>query len=347
MIEENFNLEIQVMKTIFLPTLFFVIVLFSPSQIYSQQPVKVIFDTDMAGDCDDVGALAVLHALSDLGEAEILAVVTNRKDPSNASAAAADVINTYYGRSDIPIGTDKDGAKFKHSNPSPYTLTLKKEFPNNSFFDHQMPDALSIYRKTLVSQPDSSVVICSVGALSNLEDLIRSQSDEFSDLNGLELVRRKVKRTIIMGGGFPRTSVRETNILLDPAAAVTVVNEWPGEIIWQGFEVGAAVYTGSELKQVDLKNPIKRAFELRPFRGQNAIDQGKPSHDQAAVLIAVRGIDSFFWRISPPGYVVIDSEGNTEWKSKKAGKHRYVSIKCHPAYLEKIISDLMVATPKL
>ena len=26
-------------------------------------PVKIIFDTDMANDCDDAGALAVLHAL--------------------------------------------------------------------------------------------------------------------------------------------------------------------------------------------------------------------------------------------------------------------------------------------
>jgi hypothetical protein len=30
----------------------------------------VIFDTDMNGDCDDTGALALLHALQDLGEAK-------------------------------------------------------------------------------------------------------------------------------------------------------------------------------------------------------------------------------------------------------------------------------------
>src|SRR5690606_32742496 len=36
-------------------------------------PVKVIFDTDYSTDCDDPGALAVLHALADLGEVEILA----------------------------------------------------------------------------------------------------------------------------------------------------------------------------------------------------------------------------------------------------------------------------------
>ncbi|MCK9316355.1 MAG: nucleoside hydrolase, partial [Verrucomicrobia bacterium] len=36
-------------------------------------PAKIIFDTDMAEDVDDVGALALLHALADAGEAEILA----------------------------------------------------------------------------------------------------------------------------------------------------------------------------------------------------------------------------------------------------------------------------------
>ena len=41
---------------------------------------KVIFDTDMYTDFDDVGALAVLHSLADAGECEILGtVVSTRK----------------------------------------------------------------------------------------------------------------------------------------------------------------------------------------------------------------------------------------------------------------------------
>ena len=39
--------------------------------------VPVIPDTDMAFDVDDVGALCLLHALQDLGEADLLAVVHN------------------------------------------------------------------------------------------------------------------------------------------------------------------------------------------------------------------------------------------------------------------------------
>ena len=61
--------------------------------------MKIIFDTDMAGDCDDAGALAVLNALADRGEAEILALVTNRKCPSNSSAGACDVAEVCDGSS--------------------------------------------------------------------------------------------------------------------------------------------------------------------------------------------------------------------------------------------------------
>lgn len=41
----------------------------------AQRAVKLIIDTDMSIDADDVGALCMAHALVDRGEAEILAVV--------------------------------------------------------------------------------------------------------------------------------------------------------------------------------------------------------------------------------------------------------------------------------
>ena len=68
-------------------------------------PVKVIFDTDMITDFDDVGALACLHALADAGECEILATVSSTR--GNASVGAIEVINHYYGRPDLPVGSPK------------------------------------------------------------------------------------------------------------------------------------------------------------------------------------------------------------------------------------------------
>ncbi len=302
-------------------------------------PVKIIFDTDMANDCDDVGALAVLHALADKGEAEILAVVTNRKCPSNASAAAVDAINTWYHRPDILIGTDKDGAKptSRWKGLSSFTAALSAEFPHDSKPDDQMPDALEVYRKTLTAQPDGSVVICSVGALSNLEDLLQAEP---------ELVKAKVKSLLVMGGGFPRTARPETNIMLDPAAAVTVTNGWPTPIIWQGYEVGAAMVNGIELNDSPKENPVRRAYELRPFRGTNSLEFGKPNHDLATVLLAVRGIEDKYWSSVTKGRVVVDSDGHTYWNTDRAKAHTYVRIKGSPAGLESLLGSLLTAPPK-
>ncbi len=316
-----------------------------PILTFAAEPVKIVFDTDMANDCDDAGALAVLHALADLGEAEILAVVTNRKDPGNASAAAVDVINTWYGRRDIPIGTDKDGATIRGGKPSSYTAKLRDEFSHDTKPDDEMPDALAVYRKALASQPDGSIVICSVGALSNLEDLIRSGPDQFSNLNGVDLVKAKVIQTFIMGGGFPRTKRPETNLWLDPAAVVTVVNQWPTPITWQGYEVGGAMINGAELKSAPKTNPVRRAYELRPFHNTSALEFGKPNHDLATVLLAVRGVQPDLWNLAKNGRVVSDSDGHTYWNTDRKKLHQYVRIKGHTRHLEKVLGNLLTAAP--
>ena len=43
----------------------------------TKTPVKIIFDTDLGPDYDDVGALAFLHAMADSGKAEILATISS------------------------------------------------------------------------------------------------------------------------------------------------------------------------------------------------------------------------------------------------------------------------------
>jgi len=63
----------------------------------------VIFDTDMGSDCDDAGALAVLHSLADAGEVKILGVVFS-SGKNRYGVRTCDAINTYYGRGDLPLG---------------------------------------------------------------------------------------------------------------------------------------------------------------------------------------------------------------------------------------------------
>ncbi|MEI9893193.1 MAG: hypothetical protein WDN28_04600 [Chthoniobacter sp.] len=81
----------------------------SEAQTSPARPVRIFFDTDMETDCDDAGALAVLHALADRGECEILATVVSVRDPN--SAATVDAINRYYGRPNLPLGMVKGGGR--------------------------------------------------------------------------------------------------------------------------------------------------------------------------------------------------------------------------------------------
>ena len=77
------------------------------------QPAKIIFDTDMESDCDDVGALAMLHSLADNGEAEILGTMVCSLNPW--SVPTVDAINTYFHRPDIPIGAVKTYGVYRNS----------------------------------------------------------------------------------------------------------------------------------------------------------------------------------------------------------------------------------------
>ena len=270
------------------------------------------------------------------GECELLATVTNRKDKTGASAAAVDAINTYYGRPNIPIGTDKQGPTALQRT-SAFAAALRDGFPNDIGPDDHAPDALEIYRRVLAAQPDGNVTICSVGALSNLAELWRREP---------ELVRTKVRRLVVMGGEFPNSKKPETNIRTHREAAQVVAAEWPGEIIWHGFEVGNVLITGARLKQTPRNNPVRRAYELRQYQGRPSIAGGQPSYDQAAALFAVRGVEPEFWETIAGGRVRVDAEGLTTWQPDAAAKHAYVKIAGDPQRLAAIIEALMVASPK-
>ena len=68
---------------------------------------RLIFDTDMGNDIDDALALGIIHALQDRGECTLLAVTLSKDNAY--SAAFVDLVNTFYGRGDIPVGVVRNG----------------------------------------------------------------------------------------------------------------------------------------------------------------------------------------------------------------------------------------------
>ena len=303
-------------------------------------PVKIIFDTDMSSDCDDVGALAVLNKLADSGKAEILACVANGHDLDKAIAAAISAIDTYYGRPNIPIGTYQGPGHAPTR--SPYTAKLRDEFPQSALPDDQEPRAQDVYRRTLAAAADGSVVIVSVGFLVNLRELLESKPDATSSLAGVDLVRRKVKKLVVMGGGFPQSDGggSEFNFAAGGGGPDTqyAVEHWPTPILFSGNEIGIKIVTGKGLVSAPRTNPVRRAYELyTSFKG-------RPSWDLTAALAAAGDL-SLYWDVSRSGYCQVAPNGADQWHPAPDRGHSYLITKMPPAEVGKALDALLALPP--
>lgn len=233
----------------------------------SIEPVKVIFETDMCFDVDDVGALAVLHSYAKKGDADILGIAYDEVHKDGAAAISA--INTFYGRNDIPIGV------YKGNLPNPdYSkyLSAAAAYPHDC---SNVREAVDMYVDILSKQSDNSVTIISVGFLNNLEKLMNQHKD---------LVKKKVKKLVQMGG-----LIRDDfNFVRHGLVNCTekVLKEWPTLIVVT--QLGGDVYTGKCLEN-EKDSPIRESF----YKWFDNSFQGRSSWDEFAVLYAIKG-ESFF-----------------------------------------------------
>jgi inosine-uridine nucleoside N-ribohydrolase len=304
-----------------------------------QHPVRVIFDTDIGPDYDDVGAITLLHAFADEGKAKILATVASNKYPR--VAAVIDVFNTYFKQPDIPIGVPKgkavDMADWQH-----WSDTIIAKYPHTITSNNEVPDPVQVYRKVLSQQPDHSVTIVTVGFLTNLANLLDSKPDSFSSLNGYQLIKQKVKKLVSMAGAYP--SGREFNIYNDAAAAKKVFTEWPTPVIFSGAEIGSKIKTGLPLIHDNSihNDPVKDVFSISiPKAKEDSL--GRMSWDETAVLTAINGPLPYF--SLQPGKITVDESGNDKWNYHQHGQY-YLVFKSSIATVQKVINDMLLHQPK-
>ena len=301
------------------------------------QPVSIIFDTDIGPDYDDVGALTLLHALADSGEAKILATVSS--NIYDYTASCIDVINTYYHRPGIPIGAPKAGVHLIDGHLEKWAEFLPANFSHSIEPGQSVADAVQVYRRILASEPDTSVVIVTVGFLTNLAGLLESPPDNYSPLNGKLLVEQKVKHLVSMAGVFPNG--REFNVYCDSTASVKAFSEWPTPIIFSGGEIGGNILTGKRLIASNITNtPAKETYTICMRQGDF---DGRPSWDQTAVLVAVRGCEPYFNTVK--GQITVHEDGSNTWVNNPSGKHEYLTWKMPIDKLTRIIEDLMMHEP--
>jgi inosine-uridine nucleoside N-ribohydrolase len=307
----------------------------------SPHRARIIIDTDIGSDCDDAGALATLHALADSGEAEILACIySSGRNPYGPGCISA--INTYYGRPGIPIGAAAESELGDPRNDFLQPIATNQKLYRHPVMSRQeVPKLVSVYRSALVNAPDRSVQLVSIGHTQGLYDLLQSPPDATSPLPGRDLVQRKVQSWVAMAGQFPNESEPGWNFGKNGAARYSrsVVQNWPTPIVFSGYEIGAAIPTGRALRATPIDNPVREAYRL----WDQALEQGRASWDQTAVLYAVRGAADY-WELRR-GRCDVDDAGRTHWQDDSQGPHAYLVQRMPPADVANVIEQLMCRVP--
>jgi hypothetical protein len=323
----------------------------------------LIIDTDLSIDVDDVGMLCAAHALQDLGEARILAVLHDSHVTYGIGAVS--VINRYFGRDGIPLGayTGPVGApgprsahpSFTNQGQGWYAQTLVERFPSKVRKISDVPPALSVFRSTLEAASDASVTVVAVGFLTNVLDLLRSPG-------GVELVQRKVKRMTIMGGirrcpgpdaGCPPA---EWNLAgcggsvnpwekdgcgdFDTLGAISseAMRLWPTSVpvVWTSWEMGTPMRTGAAMfrSHATATSPCGVAYQLfcdtmnsrEPWHKDwwCTSNRARSSYDPLTLVYAVRGNRDGFYTEEYGHNSIHPATGVNTWRQAHDGHQAYL-----------------------
>lgn len=350
------------MKKLFLLVLACMASAICTAQRFANEQLSVILDTDIGSSTDDLFALDLLHKYMDEGKVNLLAVMIDRE--GDISAKITDVFNTWSGHPNIPIGVTHNSVKNpkvfidysvvvtktlkynKKGQLDPVKGTIEKPYFKRTLSDEQianLPEAVKLYRKILAEQPDRSVVVCAIGFLSNLGQLLDSQPDEYSPLTGSELVAKKVKIMYTQGGVFYSSLEPDYNVLNDIEAGRKVYEEWPTPIVFSPMEVGNEIDYTPKAVLADLADydrcPMKTVY------AECQCDTGQRMWDSNTVLQAVEGTD--YYTISAAGNIHVTPQGNTIYHPSPFGDRYYQITNKQQSYaLYALMREKAIQAPK-
>lgn len=309
---------------------------------------SIIFDTDMGNDVDDVLALDMLYKYMDQGKIDLDAVMINKE--GLAAPEFIDIMGTWYGYPDIPVGIIRDGADCGADSTS-YTRKVcdMKAADGSPLFARSYsdyasyPESCDLYRKVLSEASDSSVTIVSVGFSTNLARLLDSQPDRYSSLQGRELVAKKVKALYTMAGCFSDSTLHEYNVVIDIPAAKKVFSEWPAPVVTSPFELGSQITFPASSIENDFgwaePHPAVEAY-----KAYMQMPYDRETWDLTAVLCAVENSPEYF-TVSPEGSITVMDSGATIF-TEGTGDRAYLSVTPEQAQnIRSRIIELVTSVP--
>jgi inosine-uridine nucleoside N-ribohydrolase len=317
--------------------------------------IKMIYDGDIGPDPCDFATLSMLHEYHNKEYIDLVGIIGSTPDPYLASTFS--IYNQLYDNN-IPIAAYNGvSGKVAYSNKVKltYNMAIKAinyKDQNKTVYEKygapqtktakDVPCTIELYRRLLSQAEDNSITIYIAGQLFNYPALLSSQSDEISPFTGEELLQKKVKEFVFMGGYFPRSSkntpymftsnaewnwwaLGEPDITKNSLEALIRMGK---PITYIGAEIGPRVLTGKELvRRLGREHPTSEAYLLyRPIsKGQNnRLRKDNPAYDEVALFVNVEGgIGKYFGEVK--GSVRVNRKGANTWVPGD-GNQRYITL---------------------
>ena len=283
-------------------------------------PQRIIIDTDLSLWWDDATAVGMANVLQQRGEAQVLGVMSDIRNP--VAAAALDAIDTAYGHGKIPIGAVADSSA--NTAPHGYSDTLAKQLPHALRNSSQAQPAVDLYRRLLAAQPDHSVTVVAIGGDTNLAGLlasvqvkaVRCGEEPWSDQG-----EEAGDRGRAVPNGWPALHQRTPRHWRHQSAR--------GKYgLADGDCLGRRVYGRQHEGRRNLctsappRNPMRIVY-TKLF---NCGPPGDGDWDGPTMLYAIEGASGIFSALGQGGAAVINSQGGLSWGRERTIRPRYMCI---------------------
>lgn len=299
-------------------------VLLVASPMLISGPKKIIFDTDMGNDVDDCLAMEMLYSYIDDGKVNLLGILSSKREIG--SVKYLDILNTYAGHPEIPLGITKTYPEEKHKfwkGDFATKISDSGKFAHSISDYESLPDAFKLMRQLLADNGGNrDITVVAVGFSTNLNRLMQSGPDEISPLSGLDLIKQNVNDLVIMAGDFHKPKT-EYNVRCDVPAAKAILENWPSPVIISDHEIGfnMRIQLTEVHENFGDNHPVTEAFDM--YLPNSTMPTERPLHDPAAVLFAVE-LSEKYASLSDFGTVEVRDDAMTFFTPSSEGTRRYI-----------------------
>lgn len=273
---------------------------------------RIILDTDIGNDVDDVIALAVLHALHKQGKILFDSILVSK------DAEKAPVFAELFGlkmENPVPVAKAERGVAIPFETYLHLTgIFLERDPETKAKLAKDYPTSSTLLRERLEAAEDKSIDLLTIGFLSNIGDFL-------DDAENAALFNAKVTRVHMMAGNFEEAKP-EFNVMMDVPAFNKVLDVFEGNVNFVGFELGRVRYPESSIRT--LYEAARHDMIWLSYMSYRDKPHNRQCWDPITALVA-SGCFEDVYDFSAPGTVRAEENGTTPFIARENGRHRYVT----------------------